>query len=309
MTALLFHNAVLSPDPWRAALAELVPDLEFRLWPDIGDPADIEVLASWQPPPGLISRLSRLKLLHSLGAGTDQLAVGQIVPRSVAVARMVTEDQIAGMVEYVLAAVLRYHRDFDIFATQQVSRVWQARPRRGACDTSVGVLGLGTMGSAAAVALVKLGYRVAGWSRTPRSLAGVSCFHGWAQLEPFLASASILVCLLPATDETQDLLDARRLRQLPRGARLINAGRGQILVEADLLDALDSGCLDAAMLDVTVEEPLQVESKLWDHPRITITPHVATSVLPIHGAFRIAENILRVRNGLPPRDAVQIDRL
>jgi len=302
--ALIFHSNVASPAPWIAALQALMPDLEIRVWPEIGDPADAEVMLAWLPPRGSLARLPNLKLLQCMGAGVDQLLADESIPPGLPVARLVNDNQTAGMTEYVLAAVLRYHRRLDEYARFQRDRHWERLPHVDACDRCIGVMGLGDLGRAVADKLALLGFPLVGWSRHPKELAGIDTFHGPDGLQLFLPRCEILVCLLPFTPSTADILRRDLFDRLPRGAHLINAGRGPLLVEEDLLRALDDGRIAGATLDVFRREPLSVDDLLWAHPKLTITPHIATIVTPQSTAPQIVENIRRVRAGLPPRHLI-----
>ncbi len=296
--ALLFFSEDDDPVAWSAALRARLPDLDIRIWPVIGSPDEIEAALVWLPPPGLLASLPRLRAIFSLGAGVDAMLRDPTLP-DLPLCRMVDPSLTATMAEYVLACVLWYHRQFDLYARQQAERRWKLYLPAPAVATRVGVMGLGVLGSATATALAAHGFSVRGWSRTQRDVAGVACFAGAAGLEAFLAGSDILVCLLPLTPDTEDLLDAALLGRLPEGARLIQVGRGRQLVEADLLAALDAGRLAHATLDVVREEPLPPAHPFWTHPRIRLTPHAASYCQPATGAASVAENIRRLRDGRP----------
>jgi len=294
--ALLFFSEDDDPVAWSAALRARLPDLDIRVWPAIGSPEEIEAALVWLPPPGLLASLPRLRAIFSLGAGVDAMLADPTLP-DLPLCRMVDPSLTATMAEYVLACVLWYHRQFDVYARQQAERRWKLHLPGPAAATRVGVMGLGVLGSATAATLAAHGFTVRGWSRTPRAVAGVECFAGQPGLGTFLAGADILVCLLPLTRETEDILNAALLDRLPEGARLIQVGRGRQLVEADLLAALDTGRLVHATLDVVREEPLPPAHPFWTHPRIRLTPHSASYCQPATGAATVAENIRRLRDG------------
>lgn len=296
--ALLFFSEDDDPVAWSAALRARLPDLDVRVWPAIGPPEEIEAALVWLPPPGLLASLPRLRAIFLLGAGVDAMLRDPTLP-DLPLCRMVDPSLTATMAEYVLACVLWYHRQFDVYARQQAERRWKLYLPGPAAATRVGVMGLGVLGSATAAALAAHGFSVRGWSRTERALPGVACFAGEAGQGAFLAGSDILVCLLPLTPETEGILDAALLAQLPEGARLIQVGRGRQLVEADLLAALDSGRLAHATLDVVREEPLPPAHPFWNHPKVRLTPHTASYCQPATGAAMVAENILRLRDGRP----------
>jgi glyoxylate/hydroxypyruvate reductase A len=288
------------PDWWQREFARVAPDLEVRAWPDIGQAADIDYALAWKPPAGELAKLPNLKAILSMGAGADHLFEDPTLP-DVPVTRVVDPYLTAGITEYVLLHVLRYHRTQPVFEAQQREHVWDDRARElcQADERPVGVMGLGVLGRDAVEKLAALGFDVAGWSRTAKDIPGVTCFDGPDGLAPFLARTKILVCLLPLTAQTADILNRETLAQLPRGAYLINAARGGHAVEADLADALATGQLTHATLDVFREEPLPGDHPFWDHPQITITPHNASITDPRSVVAQVAENIRRIDVGEP----------
>jgi glyoxylate/hydroxypyruvate reductase A len=296
--ALMFLSADDAPEAWREALRVPIPDLDFRIWPEVGDPAEIDLALVWQPPPGELARYPNLRAILSLGAGIDGLLAQPGLP-DVPIARMVDPSLTRTMTEYVLLATLRHHRHFDRFERAQRAARWSFALPPQAADRRVGVMGLGVLGSAAAASLASQGFPVAGWSREARQLAGIESFAGQAGLAAFLARTDILVCLLPLTRDTAGILNAGTLAGLARGAYLINVARGAHLVEADLIAALDSGQLEGATLDVFREEPLSPGHPLWCHPKVLITPHVASYASPQTAALGVAENIRRARENRP----------
>lgn len=283
---------------WQQWLAQHAPDIQLHLWPDIGDPLDVEILIAWQPPERLLETFPNLKALLSVGAGADQFDLAALPP-DLPVVRMIEPGLTQGMVEYVTFAVLGIHRDMVRYLHQQRDARWQAHSVTPAAARRVGVMGLGELGQAALRQLVSLGFDCAGWSRTPRQLDGVRCFHGAAQQGEFLARCDILVCLLPLTAETRGLLNRDLFAQLPPGAALVQAGRGAQLNHADLLAALDGGQLGAAVIDVTDPEPLPPSHPLWRHPAIWLTPHIASQTQNESAVAALLENLRRYQRGEP----------
>jgi len=306
--AILFCSAVDSAARWQAEIGRLVPQREFRIWPQIGDPAAIDYAIVWRPPPGLLASLPALKLILSLGAGVDHLLRDPQLPRDIPVVRLVDPYLSAAMSEFVALAVLRLHRrDLDYLA-QQRARQWSELAQKNAAERPVGILGFGTIGQEAGRMLQALGFPVAGWSRSAKSIPGVTTYAGADGLAALLAISEILVCLLPLTPETEGILNARTLAQLPRGAGLVNAGRGGHLVEADLIPALASGQLSGAVLDVFRDEPLPPTHPFWQHPRIVVTPHIAGVTNPATAAAIIVDAIRRFEAGLPFANIVDLAR-
>lgn len=296
--ALLFYSLVDDPAAWREALARELPDLDFRVFPDLGDPAEIDVALVWRPPAGLLASLPNLRLIQALSAGVDTMLEDPTLP-DVPLCRMVDASLTRTMVEYVLAQVLFYHRDLDLYEEQQRRAEWRLLMPRTAAERTVGVMGLGEIGRAIASGLAQAGFRVRGWSRSRHVIEGVTTYAGAAEREAFLSACEILVCVLPLTRETEGILDAHLFAALPRDAVLIHVGRGRQLVEADLMDAVDRGHLRGAVVDVFATEPLPPEHPFWRRPRIRITPHVAGYSLPSTGAAVVAANIRRLREGRP----------
>jgi glyoxylate/hydroxypyruvate reductase A len=306
--ALLFKSELDRADLWAEALRRCDPALEVRVWPELGAPAEIAYALVWKQPPGLLASLPKLKLIFSLGAGIDHLTSDPVLPPGVPVLRMVEPGLTGGMTEYVVMSVLMHHRRMVDYAGLQRDKVWEILPTPLAAERPVGIMGLGVLGAEAAAALTGLGFDVAGWSRTAKSIAGVESFHGTEQLEGFLARSEILVCLLPLTGETRGILNARTFAQLPRGAAVINVGRGDLLAEDDLLRALDGGQIGAATLDVFAAEPLAPDHPFWSHPRVVVTPHIASLTVPDSGARAVIENIRRLEAGAPLRNVADLGR-
>jgi glyoxylate/hydroxypyruvate reductase len=297
---------------WLPVLKERGKGRDLRFWPDaMGNMADIGYAFVWRPPQGLLSGLPNLKAILNIGAGVDALLADPALPR-VPVARAAHPDLTRRVVGYVVLHVLAHHNRTWIYRSQQERRIWKEHPHPSAGDVAVGIMGMGVIGREAAAVLARLGFRVAGWSRTAKPASEVEGYHGDAQLDAFLARTEILVCLLPLTPATEGLLDVGLFRKLRRdgpagGAFLVNAARGRVQVDAGILTALDEGTLSAATLDVFPEEPLASSSPLWSHPNVMITPHVAGDISPQAFADRLFAQVDRVERGEPLEN--QIDRL
>lgn len=308
--ALLFSSKNDDPDEWRAALARELPDHEFRVWtPDgenVGDPADIDYALVWGPKKGALRAFPNLKAIFSLGAGVDHLMDGRDLPPGVPVVRLVDPGLTRGMSEYVVYWVLHHHRDFGAYARMVESKGWDRLAQADPGERRVGILGLGVLGTDAVAKLRPFGFDVRGWSRSPKKLEGVETFHGKDGLEAFLKATEILVCLLPLTPETTGIIDAGTIARMPKGGVIINAARGGHVVDEDLIEALDGGHLAAATLDVFHAEPLPDDHPFWAHPKITVTPHMASRTAPATAAKAVAENIRRMENGEPPEPIVEM---
>jgi glyoxylate/hydroxypyruvate reductase A len=302
--AILFRSTPAATARWRPLLGALLPEYEIRYWPEIGDKAAIEYALVWQPEPGLLAALPSLKLIVGLGAGVDHLLRDPSLPRAVPIVRLVDPYMTDAMSEYVALSVLRLHRQDLDYLAQQRAGVWEEREQKNAAERPVGILGFGTLGQDAGRKLKSLGFEVAGWSRSAKEIAGFATYAGPAGLAAILARSEILVCLLPLTGETAAILSAASFARMPRGAGLVNVGRGGHLVEVDLISALDSGQLSGAVLDVVNEEPLPQDHPFWHHPRIILTPHVAAETHPETAAAIIREAIRRCAAGLPVANTI-----
>ncbi|MDT4815816.1 glyoxylate/hydroxypyruvate reductase A [Pseudomonas sp. LFM046] len=296
--SLLYKADPVRGERWQALFAEQAPDIEWRAWPELGESADIRYLAAWQVPENIATLLPNLEVLFALSAGVDQLDLARL-PEDLPVVRLLDPGITQGMCEYACWAVLSLHRDMLHYRQQQVERRWQAHRLVPAPRRRIGVMGLGEQAKAILASLRGFGFALSGWARSEQHIDGVDCYAGAGQLPEFLAQCDILLCVLPLTAETQGILDRELFDQLPRGAALINIGRGGHLVEQDLLDALASGQLSAAVLDVLQEEPAATEHSFWNHPQILLTPHIAAMTQPDSAFSVLLENIRRHQRGEP----------
>lgn len=293
--AFLFNSDATRGAIFREAFARALPDVTFFEAGEDVDPDRIRYLITWVAPDD-IERYRNLEILFSTGAGVDQFKAGGLGDH-VKLVRMIEDGIIRMMQEYVTLGVLSLHREAIAYREQQKSQQWQVLDAPQASERRVGFLGLGMLAQASVGRLKPFGFPLAGWSRTPKEIEGVECFHGVEQFAQFLRQTDILVCLLPLTDETRHILNADLMALLPKGARLLHVGRGPQLDQDALIEALDSGQLAAAMLDVTDPEPLPVGHPLWSHPKVSITPHIASVTQPHTAARSVIENIRRHRAG------------
>lgn len=306
--ALLFYSEYDDPQDWGRHLRDAIPGLDFRVWPDVGNPGEIEAAIVWKAPQGELRKYPNLKLIINLGAGVDSIVQDRSLPAGIPIVRIADPDMSRMMAQFVLAAVLRHYRDFVSFARAQKERRWHYIHPREAPTCSVGVMGLGNLGAIAASELARQGFNVAGWARSPKSIDGVESFHGRSGLAPFLARTEILAVMLPLTPETEGILDAHALGLLPRGAKLINVGRGRLVDEAALIAAIRSGQIAEATLDVFHTEPLPPDSPLWAFDQVLVTPHLASVAIPRTAARQVAENLRRVKAGEPLINVVDPQR-
>ena len=288
---------------WTAGMHKAAPALDVRVWPDsLGAIADIEYAAAWLPPADVLKSLPNLKVIFSLGAGVDAILRDPTLPAGIPIVRVNEPDLTGRMTEYVVLHVLMHHRQQRRLDANQSKKIWDSFGTHAASDLAVGIMGLGVMGRDSAERLRDLGFKVAGWSRSRKHIDGVHCYAGEAEFESFLRRTDILVSLLPATPETDGIINRDTIRKLsskgPLGAPVvINAGRGRQQVAEDILAALDAGELGAATLDVFAVEPLPQDSPLWTHPRVTITPHCAADSDPQVICAYVARQIARHQAG------------
>jgi glyoxylate/hydroxypyruvate reductase A len=294
---ILMHVGGEDAGDWHRGLAAALPEATIAVWPE---PApDAEYLVLWRPPPELFAAAPAARAIFNLGAGVDAMLEVPTLPADVPVIRLEDAGMAEQMADYVTLAVLAAYREQRVYAQQQQAARWERRPYRPKRDFRVGILGLGVLGGIVAAALSRHGFPLAGWSRGRKAIPGVQAFAGRAELPAFLSVTRMLVCLLPSTPETRGLLDRDALACLPRGAHLVNVARGALVVDADLLAALDAGHIESATLDVFHAEPLPASHPFWHHPRVAITPHASAITLIDESTAQIAAKIRRLRQGLP----------
>lgn len=295
--------------PWIERFRARAVGRDIRVWPDsIGSPEDIAYAAAWKPPHGLLREFPNLKAVFSLGAGVDHLT-GDVTMPNVPIARIVDRDLTHRMTEYVVMHTLMFHRKQRLYDQQQREKVWYEHEQAAAKDVAVGIMGLGELGLDAMSALRWIGFDVAGWSRTPKEIDGVQTFHGAVGLDAFLMRTEILVVLLPHTPATEGILNISLFRKLKRkgaagGAYLINAGRGKLQIDQDILNALDEGVLAGAALDVFPTEPLPATSPLWKHPKVSVSPHNAAVSDPKALVENVLQQIESFEAGLPLENVI-----
>lgn len=296
--AILFQTTEGDLDAWLKGLGDRLPDDEFRVWPEIGDPRDIEFVIGWRIPVADIARCTQARALLVLGAGVNHLQPLEEIP-DIPIVRLVDEAVAKDMASYALHWVLHYHRQMDRYRDNEATATWKRHHYVAPSSYTVGVLGLGNIGSHIAEAMLAQGYNVRGWSRTARTQDGVESF-GQAELTEFLTGTDALINVLPVTPETTDLVDASTLSLLNEGSVVVNMGRAATMDEGAVVGALDSGHLAGAVLDVFRDEPLAESSALWGHPKVRVTPHISGSTFPRSAAAYIAANIVRIRAGEDP---------
>jgi glyoxylate/hydroxypyruvate reductase len=298
MSAFLFVTPTWDGEAWAGHMRKAMPQRSVQVWPNAGNLAEVHYVAAWLPPTNIVKSLPNLKVIFSLGAGVDAILSDPSLPPDKPIVRVNDPDLTMRMTEHVVLQVLLHHRQQRRLDANQNNKIWDQFPQHAASALRVGVLGLGVLGSDAAAKLSAMGFPTAGWSRSRKTVPGVECFAGDAELDGFLARTDVLVCLLPATAETEGMINGPFIQKLSRegpfGAPvLINAGRGRQQVEADILAALDRGELHAASLDVFRQEPLPQSSPFWTHPQVFLTPHSAADSDPATICAYVARQIER----------------
>ncbi len=291
-----------APGRWRERFSRVCPERAVALvGEDAIDPALVRYAAVWKPRPGVLGGFPKLEVIFNLGAGVDAVVADATLP-DVPLVRVAVDDLTGRMTEYVVMHVLMHHRRQAYYAESQRGRVWAPKLQWAARDLRVGIMGMGVLGRDAAEVLARIGFDVAGWSNTPKSIAGIACYAGEQQLGDFLTRTDVLVCLLPLTPQTRGILNRATFGRLARDGRLggpvvINAGRGGLQVEEDILACLDDGTLGAVTLDVFGTEPLPPDSPFWSHPKVTLSPHNAADTDPDAISLYVAEQIAAFERG------------
>lgn len=294
-----------SPRRWHELLGA---EREVVTEPDGKSDPSITYAVVWKQPPNVLANLPNLRAIFSIGAGVDHILTDPTLP-DVPIIRVVDPNLTQHMIEYIVWRVLDHHRNGALYRAQQSKMIWHESPQRTAADISVGIMGMGALGAAAAEALLGLGFAVNGWSRTQKQTEGVQSYSGDSGLIPFLNATDMLVVLLPLTEGTKGIINYSLLRQLRRanglgGAVLINAGRGRLQKDADIVRALEDGTLKEASLDVFEVEPLPKTSPLWKHPKVFVTPHAAATSDPAHLVGPMLDQMASFERGEPLRNLV-----
>ena len=299
---ILLRTARAQSDEWRTALAQALPDADIAVWPDV--PFAPDYVVAWRPSTEFFNRVASPKAIFNLGAGVEALLRLPNLPPDVPVIRLEDAGMAQQMAQYVTLAVLAAHRQRNAYASAQREGRWAPLPPVPSAQFAVGFLGLGVLGRACADALRRLGYPLLGWSREPKQVPGVESFSGMGALPQLLSRSRVLVCLLPATPHTIDLLDATRLALLPRGAHVVNVSRGDLVVDHALIALLDAGHLAGATLDVFRTEPLPPAHPFWHHPRIAVTPHISATTQVAEAVAQVAAKIRLLERGQAVTGAV-----
>lgn len=296
--SLLFIAPDRDISSWNEAIKKVDPNIDVEVWPNINDNKRVQFAVCWNQPKHVLDKFPNLKAVSSLGAGADHLLEDESLPDSIDICRVVSPSLVRQMKEYILAAVLNIQRNIVHYIRQQDQQKWQPHNHSLAPDLNIGVMGLGELGRPTATQLAQMGYHVSGWSRSSKEIEQIDTFAGADEFHAFLNETQILICLLPLTSETEGILNLDVFKQLKKHGWIINAARGEHLVDEDLIYALDSGILQGAWLDVFSEEPLPDKHAFWNRENIIITPHIASITKPDEVADQIVENYKRALSGM-----------
>ena len=296
------------PENWVNALKNQHPGMNIYVYPEEHDPEEVEFAITWNHPRGLFKNYPNLKVVASMGAGVDHILSDEALPEGIRVTKIIDETLTEDMGDFVLSQVMNHLRGLHHYVKAQSKKEWEKFQYKRPQNTKVGIMGLGVLGNAVADKLHKNFFQVYGWSRTEKNCDNVTSFHGKDQLEEFLENSEILICLLPLTEDTRNILNADLFDMLPEGAYIINVARGEHLVEHDLMEMINNGHLSGASLDVFREEPLPEEHPFWEHPSINITPHVASLTKPESVVAQIAENYDRMKEDEPLKNKVEMEK-
>ncbi len=298
---IALYCAQAQASAWADGLRAALPGTQIDLWPEASPEARHAIV--WTPTQAFMDAHPALELIFNMGAGVDALLKLRLPPKA-HIVRIEDGGMAVQMADYVCHAVLRHFREFDVYDRAAAAGQWAPRPDRSRSDFPVGVMGLGVLGQRVVSALQQFDFPVRGWSRSPKAIDGVCCFSGTEQFDDFLAASRFLVCMLPLTPDTRDILCRASLSRLQPGGYLINVARGAHLVEDDLIALLDSGHLAGAMLDVTRTEPLPPGHPFWSHPKVTITPHISAQTVVSESIAQMVSKIQAVQRGEVPAGLV-----
>jgi glyoxylate/hydroxypyruvate reductase len=303
---LIFNNK--DPKPWEQSLREKLPEIAIHVYPNITNADWVDFAICWKPEPYVLQQFKNLRVIQSIGAGVDHITRTQVLQPEQILTRIVDDNLTNDMWEFLLAAVLSNIKKLPLYAQQQNAKNWQPTPYRSIKNTTVSILGLGQIGACVAAQFAALGFVVKGWSQSDKHIHNVQCFAGESGFNACLKDANFLINLLPLTQATEGILNRNTLKKAKNGAFLINVGRGEHLMEDDLIELLDKKHLSGALLDVFRKEPLPREHAFWTHPKIQITPHIASLTDFESATTQIAQNYRNFKSGKVIENIVSLEK-
>lgn len=305
---IVIISADRDPKDWEDALQKENEELEIEVFPEDTNRENTEFILAWNPPKDVFHKYPNLKVVASMGAGIRHITRNKSLNADVIVTKVEDEQLIEDLQYFVLTLVLNYCRNIPYYILQQQQKNWHSIPYKQPKGTQVGVMGLGKIGLPVAKLLTQNNFNVSGWSNSSKNIKGINTFAGPEELTSFLENLDVVVCMLPLTEETEEILNEDLFNQLPKGAYLINVGRGAHLNESDLLEAIDNKQLSGAALDVFQDEPLPTDHPFWEHDKIVVTPHTASVTKPASVAPQIVENLKRLKNGKELKHTISRDK-
>ena len=306
MSILLISDR--DPQAWIEALKNEDKTVEVEVYPDVKDKSAIEFALVWNHPPGVFKEFPNIKVISSMGAGVDHILRDPALPENAKVARIVDEQLATDMGEFVLARVMSHLRNLSTHEKFSQQEEWKPKTYRRIQDTKIGIMGMGNLGTTVGKRLTDNGFQVSGWANSKKDLGQINVFAGEDELEDFLKGSNVLICLLPLTPDTENILDKEVFEKLPKDAYLINVARGSHLQEDDLIEMLDNGHLSGAALDVFREEPLPKGHPFWKHEKISVTPHIASVSKPEAAVPQVLENHRRLKSNEPLQNVVDKEK-
>ncbi|PKP34776.1 MAG: glyoxylate/hydroxypyruvate reductase A [Bacteroidetes bacterium HGW-Bacteroidetes-17] len=285
--------------PWTSALRNIDPKIELRVYPEEGNLEEIEFVLCWKHPRGILKHYPNLKAISSLGAGVDHLLSDPDLPLNIPIVRIVDPELAHAMSEFVIGLIFNHLRAFTQYHENQKQKIWDVNNFQIAPNVHVGIMGMGVLGQDLAIKLAAIGFKVVGWAQSPKEIKNVKVYTGSDEFDEFLSETNILVCLLPLTEKTKNILNKETFSKIQDQAYIINVARGNHLVDEDLIEMIDGNRLSGASLDVFRIEPLPENHPFWAHSKINITPHIASLTNPISVAPQIIENYKRAMAGQP----------
>ena len=307
MALLLIRNDK-NYDSWLKALKQIDPDFPVYTPENLKNKEEIKMILTWKAPQGSFKGYKNVQVIGSLGAGVDHLFEDPSLPQNIKMTRIVDENLIGDMQEFMLALALNSIKNLNVYSGFKQKNIWKPVPYKRVADVTVGIMGLGVLGIAVAKTLHQTGFKITGWANSKKDIDGLKSFAGNDQLDDFLTTAEILVCLLPLTDKTEGILNKKLFERLPENAHLINVARGGHLVDQDLTAALENGNLSGASLDVFHTEPLPEDHAFWRNEKILITPHTASKSDPSSIADQIVDNYNRLQKGEELKNTVSREK-
>lgn len=285
---LIFENK--DPKPWKKALQKKLPNTTIEIYPDVKNKKDVDFAICWKPKKKVLEQFPNIKVIQSVGASIEHITNTQIIRKNTLITRIVDEQLSNDMWEFLLAIVLSELKNTKTYLAQQATNTWKQHNYKTIDNTTISILGLGKIGGFVAEKFAQIGFNVKGWSNSKKQISNVKSYQGENEFDTFLEDSDFLINLLPLTDKTKGILNKNTFEKLLNDAFIINVGRGEHLVETDLINALDTSILSGAFLDVFTEEPLPKEHPFWKHPKIKITPHVASLTNVETASEQILEN-------------------